>query len=191
MSARNLLALSGAVVVGISGTAATAEGLYFGAYAGFASLEDLDFDIPSSTDDGYVLGAVIGTELTENLRIEGELSYEDGSGEYEGKGGSTDFDVSTLSLLGNAWVDFDTGSGLNPYVGGGVGVARVSIDDGISDESDTGFAYQVGFGARFGRAEEFDLGYRYRSLSAEVDGFTSEAIDYDSHMLQFRWTGRF
>ncbi|OYX22642.1 MAG: hypothetical protein B7Z10_12870 [Rhodobacterales bacterium 32-66-7] len=191
MSVKRFLTISTAILAVMNASAVMAEGLYFGAYAGLAAQEDLDLDIPSTSDNGFVLGAVIGTDLTENLRIEGELSFETSEGQYEGKGGSTDFDVSTLSLLGNAWVDFDTGTGLQPYVGGGVGVARVAVDDGISDDSDTGFAYQVGFGARFGQSGEFDLGYRYRGVSAEIDGFTSDEIDYNSHMLQFRWTGRF
>lgn len=189
MSAKHILvALSASFV---ATTTANAEGLYFGAYGGVGSVGDID-DLALSFDTDFVFGAVIGTSLSETVRIEGELSYLGAPGDEEcfGKCVVTDFDISTLTLLGNAWVDFDAGTGLKPYVGGGLGLARVSIDSGFSEGGDTGLAYQIGLGARFGARDQFDIGYRYRGASVDIDEFGGE-IDIDSHMLQFRWTGRF
>jgi len=182
-----MFALTAALATGVITTNASAEGLYFGGFGAFASVNDLE-DIGSgfSFSNGYMIGAVIGTELTENLRIEGELSYQTSEGECIGKCVDPDFDLTTLALLGNAWVDFDAGNGVKPYVGGGIGIANVSTDEGFSGEDDTGLAYQLGLGARFGEARQFDIGYRYRSVS--IDDPDS---DVTSHMLQFRWVGRF
>ena len=80
---------------------------------------------------------------------------------------------SMLAFMANVDYDFDTGSRWVPYVGGGLGVATISIDaedvDGNSfaDDSDTVFAYQVGAGIGYefpleeGRSITISLDWRY------------------------------
>lgn len=80
---------------------------------------------------------------------------------------------SMLAFMANVDYDFDTGSRWVPYVGGGLGVATISIDtedvDGNSfaDDSDTVFAYQVGAGLGYefpleeGRSITVSLDWRY------------------------------
>lgn len=77
---------------------------------------------------------------------------------------------SMLAFMANLDYDFDTGSRWVPYVGGGLGVATISIDtedengDSFADDSDTVFAYQVGAGLGY----EFPL-EEARSITVSLD----------------------
>ncbi len=85
-----------------------------------------------------------------------------------------DGNFSMLAFMGNVDYDFDTGSRWVPYVGGGLGVAIISIDTesattgrSLSDDSDTVFAYQAGAGIGYefpleeGRSITVSLDWRY------------------------------
>jgi opacity protein-like surface antigen len=77
-------------------------------------------------------------------------------------------------LLFSGWYDFDTGGAVTPYLGGGVGIARLTsaaiIDCPCVDRnavSDPAFvpAVQLGAGVRVKLADpvSLDIGYRYRA----------------------------
>lgn len=85
-----------------------------------------------------------------------------------------DGNFSMLAFMANVDYDFDTGSRWVPYIGGGLGVASISIDAdsvatgrSLSDDSDTVFAYQVGTGIGYefpleeGRSITVSLDWRY------------------------------
>ena len=85
---------------------------------------------------------------------------------------------SMLAFMANVDYDFDTGSRWVPYVGGGLGVATISIDTedangySFADDSDTVFAYQVGAGLGYefpleqGRSITVSLDWRYFATQA-------------------------
>ena len=80
-------------------------------------------------------------------------------------------DFSMLAFMANVDYDFDTGSRWVPYIGGGLGVATISIDTetpslgtSLADDSDTVFAYQVGAGIGY----EFPL-EEGRSVTVSLD----------------------
>ena len=91
----------------------------------------------------------------------------------EGTTHSIKGDFSMVAFMGNMDYDFDTGSRWVPYVGGGLGLAIISIDTenaqgrSLSDDSDTVFAYQVGAGLGYefpleeGRSVTVSLDWRY------------------------------
>lgn len=64
-------------------------------------------------------------------------------------------DISALTFMGNVYYDFDLGSGWKPYVGGGLGVASISLESKsasgrtLADDKDTVFAYQAGGGVGY------------------------------------------
>lgn len=84
-----------------------------------------------------------------------------------------DGNFSMLAFMANVDYDFDTGSRWVPYIGGGLGVATISIDTEtaqgtpLADDSDTVFAYQVGAGIGYefpleeGRSVTVSLDWRY------------------------------
>lgn len=65
-------------------------------------------------------------------------------------------DISALTFMGNVYYDFDLGLGWKPYVGGGLGVASISLESksatsgrSLVDDKDTVFAYQAGGGVGY------------------------------------------
>ncbi len=77
---------------------------------------------------------------------------------------------SMLAFMANVDYDFDMGSPWKPYVGGGLGLAIISLDTeteagtSLADDRDTVFAYQVGAGIGY----EFPLS-EGRSLTVSLD----------------------
>ena len=95
-------------------------------------------------------------------------------------------DVAVLSAMVNGWYDLELGGKWLPYIGGGVGVARVDVDLRTSGQAllqgptrpstdlsdsvegdDTVFAYQAGagLGYRISDATTVIVGYRYFGTS--------------------------
>ena len=91
---------------------------------------------------------------------------------------------SMLAFMANVDYDFDTGSRWVPYVGGGLGLAIISLDaesaegESFVDDRDTVFAYQVGAGIGYefplpeGRSVTVSLDWRY--FGTQAPSFTGE-----------------
>ena len=142
-----------------------------------------------TTDTGFGLDAAVG-HAWGNLRLEGEVSWsrlevdelkldESPNLEVDVEWGG---EVSALGLMANGWYDIDTGTQWVPYIGGGLGAARVEfglgatgtitdLDDGevtthdgsITTSKDWVFAYQIGAGVgyRVSDTAVVQLGYRF------------------------------
>jgi opacity protein-like surface antigen len=118
-------------------------------------------------------------DLNTGLVLNGAIGYNFGSARLEGAVGyqkhdfkDFDDDISLLTLMANAYYDFDTGSDIRPYIMGGLGMAHVNMS-WTSDDEDV-FAWQLGAGLGFKVSENttLDLGYRYLKPS-----------DFDTHYL--------
>ncbi|MEM6413436.1 MAG: P44/Msp2 family outer membrane protein [Pseudomonadota bacterium] len=93
-------------------------------------------------------------------------------------------DLETIFLMANAIYDFDLGSPIKPYIGGGVGVGFVNVDyvpsaTTVIDDRSTQFAYQAMAGVSYAvaPAAEVFVGYRYRAttdVSVEANLFTAD-----------------
>lgn len=96
-------------------------------------------------------------------------------------------DYSAFTFMANGYYDFDLGSDWKPYVGGGIGFSRISLDANsvatgrlLVDDDDTVFAYQVagGVGYEFalsqGRSVTVSLDYRY--FGTESPTFESKVV---------------
>jgi opacity protein-like surface antigen len=144
---------------------------------------------PSFTED--VSGSVDGAPLRESYgtgfmvyggtgyrfgpyRLEGEIAYAQHPldrvtlGDVQSASGGN---RSTLAGLANFYVDFDTTTRWVPYVGAGIGIASVGLNDVslspsiVLDESDSVFAFQLKAGVTYilGSATLLSLGYRFLS----------------------------
>lgn len=172
-------------------------GGYMSFYVGASAPQDSDATIsefnPVSVrsvrveyDPGITSGGTGGYDFG-YLRLEGEMSYKRGeinsvndqtSGE---RYVNADGDVQLFATMANAFFDVHNGSPITPYLGGGLGYARVKLSNTRAVSSSTGdvndhvlrsgeegaFAYQVGAGleAELSRRVSLDIGYRYFGTS--------------------------
>ena len=197
MSTKTLL-LSSAVFASAlctlsSPSLALEEGFYGALNLSVVDQKDTDFDyapgakIDTSFDTGYGISGSYGYDTGKvwslgGFRPEVEVGYNKADVDsHKLNGGSTlagsAGDVDTFYVMANILHDFDTGTALVPYLGGGLGYANVSYNDfGVSaipnvlDDSDGGLAYQgiVGLGYQISQNLTLTLDYRY---------FATESLD--------------
>lgn len=158
---------------------------YFEADGGVMILDNFDLDVngvedaarlrPDSRDlglkvDGYDFGGIVGYDLG-SFRLEAETSYRrarSGSLTLAGLGtADTAGKTTAASLMANALVDFGPDDGLQGFIGGGAGMARVSANvrtalGPVVNDSDRGFAWQVIAGVRAPLSDNIDVGLKYR-----------------------------
>ena len=167
---------------------------YVGVDGGVMLVEDLDLNIgpvpiegTANTDTGYDFGGVVGYDFG-GFRLEAETSYREadltsfassvpaipsGAGAALSTSGlkQTRGDTNALSFMVNGMLDFGEDDGLQGFVGGGVGVARVDVHQNFAapmwlDDSDTGFAWQALAGIRAPISDSWDVGLKYRFFNA-------------------------
>ncbi len=146
---------------------------------------DLQQTGPGPDDDGVteltfetapMIGAALGVSVTEDLRAEVELSYTTALiAEWDGFSLPGETSGYEVSLFGNLWYDFDTGSAITPYLGAGLGISYRETSHPAGGLEVAGLAYQVGAGVRVDVADNvaLDLGYRLRvrpDTDITVDG---------------------
>lgn len=170
---------------------------YVGGDFGAMIVEDVEFDLPPTIDNaltvdhdyGYDAALFVGYDLGA-FRLEAEAAYRNAgandftteillhnsSGSWHPPGthdasGST----SALSFMINGLLDFGDEDGVSGFVGGGLGMARVSfnslrasVNDGVFlDDSDTRFAWQLVAGVRRAVSSNIDVTLRYRFFNAD------------------------
>ena len=167
---------------------------YVGVDGGVMLVEDLELDIGAApiegvanTDTGYDFGGVVGYDFG-GFRLEAETSYREAdlrsffssvaaipSGAGLGLSGpglkKTGGDANALSFMVNGMFDFGADDGLQGFVGAGIGVARVDVQQQFAapswlDDSDTGLAWQALAGIRAPLSDSWDAGLKYRFFNA-------------------------
>lgn len=122
---------------------------------------------------GYVLNGAVGYDFDPG-RVEVAVGYQ--RNDLKPVSGY----LSYWTFMANAYYDFDAGSGMKPYVMGGLGVAdgRARFSTPGFDDSRTDFAWQLGAGVGVKVADNttFDLGYRYFKPDNNVADFNSHNI---------------
>ena len=91
------------------------------------------------------------------------------------QGDTENASVTGLSMMANAWYDFDSVVFLYPYVGIGAGATYMSIVEYDDDSNGWGFAYQAGVGVAVPVTIRwpvyFSIGYRlFGILETEITG---------------------
>jgi opacity protein-like surface antigen len=154
-------------------------------------------------DPGVYVGGAGGFDFG-FLRLEGELSYKEadiksitdntGANQYRDINGN----LGALAFMGNAFFDFHNYSPVTPYVGGGIGLATLHLNNTYATDAnnnrllmyprddDTVFAYQAGAGLNIAlnRRYSLDLGYRYFNTdwaSFSRNSLTTTGIRFESH----------
>jgi outer membrane protein OmpA-like peptidoglycan-associated protein len=175
-------------MAGTAGVASATEGWYGRADVGWSW--DGEIDMGASTS-GYPWGTAtlehdrtqhlgLGYAFQNGFRLEGELGHRfnqmDPTATIDAGG-----DVHAWSAMANLFYDFNRGGAIEPYIGIGVGAARINQGAAdlappptyIADGEDTVLAYQglVGFGVALTEQWGVDVGYRY---------FVADSAEYDS-----------
>ncbi len=103
-------------------------------------------------------------------------------------------DVDAYSGIANVFYDFNVGGGIEPYIGGGLGMTRVSLSgvgpfgaQSINDD-DWGLAVQAGAGLAIplNNRLKFTADYRFmsvRGLEYTTSGGTNVDAEYDDHAV--------
>lgn len=157
---------------------------------------------------GYFVGGTVGFDFGETYpaigtgRVELEVGYRGNDiDKFEFRIDETttgtfaaDGDVTVFSAMVNTFGEMRELAPFYPYLGGGIGVAQLSLNDvtvsgqPFADESATVFAWQLGggVGIRLNPHLVLDLGYRF--FSAQDPSFTDAAgvkfdAEYDSHTV--------
>ena len=174
-----------AALLSSAASVAHAEGWYSRADVGYSvdgalevEGEDLDFENNWSghIGAGYVYGS--------GFRLEGELGYRTNDLE------DLDGEATSTSLMANLFYDFRRDQRVRPYVGVGVGAAKVEAEGGVGpisfDDDDTVIAYQGIVGVAFDVTDrlDIDVGYRYFvasdvGLSGVIDLEGEEPFSFD------------
>jgi len=176
-------------------------GLYVRASAGLVTT--VDSDGPSEDiefDEGFLLGAAIGTRLNStadavgfDLELEGLWTQQDAGD--QGPIQAVE-DVTIGALMVNAMLDWRVMEKLSIYGGAGVGAAWMDVgtnSDSINDfNDDTGplFAWQARAGLAFHFSPSFamNLGYRFINVGDEqIDddiGNASFELETQQHVLE-------
>jgi opacity protein-like surface antigen len=190
---------------------ACAAGPYVSGNVGASFLQDADnsnsspvVDVKSSYDPGWVVSGAAGYGFANGLRVEGEIGYRQvsldqlkvnndgglgaalGLGSLNGLTTNVEGNETALSAMANAWYDVKTGTPFTPYVGGGVGLARVSLNNvsvaGVTlvDDDDVAFAYQLGAGVAYALTQNVALTLDYRFFSVVDATFTDASGSFSS-----------
>lgn len=140
--------------------------------------DNCDFDLKN----GLVLNGAIGYNFG-SARLEGAVGYQ------KHDFSDVDQDISLLTVMANAYYDFDAGSGIKPYIMGGLGMAN--IDMSWTSENESVFAWQVGagFGVEIAERTTLDLGYRYlKPNQFDTHSFLGDGdVDFHNIMLGLRY----
>lgn len=162
-----------------------------GSYVGISggALMPQDTDGPGSSelqqDSGYAIYGQYGYRFPNQLRLEAELGY--GNNDYDrlragGTSSSVGGDVDRYSATGAAYYDFDTGTPMGIYLGGGAGVMHQRFDRptttaggttlGGNDGNDTDFTAfgEAGLAYRVSSSMEIVPSYRYQWINDGAQG---------------------
>lgn len=182
-----------------------ANGLYARVTAGWSISQDQDFEtaagaVDTSLDNGHAMTGAMGYDYGQ-ARAEVELSYRQSDVDNHKIGGTSltnpGGESSALALMANGYYDFKTVTKVTPYIGAGVGIAKVKADgydgNGISniiDDQDTVLAYQFIAGAEYPISANTSVTGEYRYFATDDADVTTNAggavntdINFNSHSV--------
>jgi opacity protein-like surface antigen len=111
-----------------------------------------------SDDHGFVGGLGIGYQYNEMLRMDITGDF---AGKYKIAPGA---EISTTTLLGNAYLDFANDTMFTPYVGAGVGYGWVNGSGTAADKDGLALGLAAGVGLDLTSNLTVDVGYRFRDI---------------------------
>ena len=140
-------------------------------------------------DKNVVASVGVGYQFTDNLRGDMTLGYSKQNLE------DLDVDVRNWDMMANAYVDLGNYYGFTPYLGAGLGFAKVRYsintaygDYKTDDDYRLAWALMAGVGIDVASNIKLDIGYRYGVIEgadiASAAGITLSDKDIQSHQLR-------
>ena len=168
-----LVIMVGAFLVGLAGSAYA--GMYVGGNLGLtmprkSTIKDVTspgVEAELTVDDGLGLALTVGSDFGRSFRYEGEFAHRQNDVSEVEVGGSTfpfNAEITGMSLMGNIYWDIRSEATVCPYLGFGLGMAKLEGQmETDPKEDDTVFAYQFILGTAFNVSEKvaIDLNLRY------------------------------
>lgn len=182
------------VLTGFSFSTSFAE-MYVSGSLGTVNLNDSDFSDSGVTgkfsfDSGLGVTAALGSSIGSSGRAEIEFAYRSNDMDsltVDGIGtASINGEVTSLSLMGNAYYDIKNDSRFTTFVGAGLGFANIEaeIDTlNIGSEDDTVFAYQAMLGVGYAATEKVNIDLQYRYFATTDPDFAGLDAEYSSHNI--------
>ncbi|MBQ2810816.1 MAG: porin family protein [Alphaproteobacteria bacterium] len=95
------------------------------------------------------------------------------------------------TVFANVYYDLDTGTSFNPYIGVGLGYARIDENNSGREAKEENFAYNVGVGVSYNLSYKTDLelGYRftdYGKIKQNGDDYAKRSYDSQEILVGFR-----
>ena len=116
-----------------------------------SNIEGSGISTEAELEKGFAGLTGLGYDFGDNWRLEIEGGYRESDVEEIGGGAATG-DTDAISAIANVFYDFNSGGGIEPYIGGGLGMTQVAVNGtspigGSSiDDEDWGIALQAGAG---------------------------------------------
>ena len=180
-------ALALALVSPVAAQASVPAGWYVGGNLNMSFQEDADSTLSSVTNvieykTGWGLDGYGGYAWGNGIRTEGEVAYRHAATDHVTgtASGAAGGGIHNWAFMGNALYDFDTGTRITPYIGGGIGVAAVDADNmrtinrGTLDSTRAAFAYQGIAGA----ALDLDGGWAF---TADYRYFATPDVEFKTN----------
>lgn len=158
---------------------------------GEISFNDADSrDTSVNYEEGWVARAAVGAALNKFFRLEVEGFYNNNDADKVNFRNVVvaEADLSGIEVAGalfNAYYDINFGSPLVPFIGGGIGIAKVDADVRNIDTSldETVWAWNVGGGLAFTINKNISLELSYRYLATEDIEFDRLTVTYEDNQF--------
>jgi len=132
-------------------------------------------------DNDWMADAGIGYAFQNGFRLEGEIAYRTND-----VGAPATGSVDAWSAMLNGFYDFNRGGSIQPYIGAGIGYARVT-PDGTDDDSNVAFQGLAGLGFAVSDRLMFDIGYRYFRVNDLEFGAISADYEHQAVTVGLRY----
>jgi len=192
----------GPLAFALAGTASAQQGIYVSGNLGISIVGDQTvsgvdegegpWSDETSLDTGFAIHGAVGYNF-DIARAEFEIGYS--TNDYDTLDSQDygqedlDGDLTATTFMANAYYDFKNSSAFQPYVGAGIGLAIIDINDlkGSSwdaDEpavnvDDTVFAYQIMVGVAYVINPNISIDLSYRYLGTSDPEMTDQDGDFD------------
>lgn len=164
------------------------EGFYAQGFGGLSrldtpSLTEGTIESPVYFGNGTLVGAAAGYDFG-GFRFEGEVAYRDHEASSLATIAATTIpgrgEVSALTFMLNGYLDFDLGGAVAPYIGAGVGAARIDmfVTDNLfilMDDREWAFAAQAMAGVGALVTPDIELFIEARVMAIDASGLDNPA----------------